>query len=148
MRAALYTRVSTEEQVKHGFSLGEQRRTLQQHTERQGWEVVEVVEDPGDSGANPNRPGLVRILELAETGKIDLVLSWKRDRLFRDLYHRRNFEQDLAEYGVRTVSLNDTGSRIGDKILDVLSEEEREQIRERTRAGQARQGAQGADARR
>ena len=135
MRAALYVRVSTEEQVKHGFSLDEQRRTLAAHAGRQGWEVVEVVEDPGDSGADPNRLGLVRILELAEAGKIDLVLSWKRDRLFRDLYYRRNFEQDLAEYGVRTVSLNDTGSRIGDKILDVLSEEEREQIRDRTRAG-------------
>ncbi len=63
------------------------------------------------------------------------MLTWKRDRLFRDIYHRRNFEQDLAEYGVHTVSLNDTGSRVGDKILDVLSEEEREQIKERTRIG-------------
>jgi site-specific DNA recombinase len=135
LRVVLYIRVSTEEQAKSGFSLPEQRRTLGQHAERQGWEVVEVVEDPGDSGADPNRPGLLRILELAQGGQIDLVLSWKRDRLFRDIYHRRNFEQDLAEYGVRTVSLNDTGSRIGDKILDVLSEEEREQIRERSRAG-------------
>ena len=90
---------------------------------------------PATPGRTQTGRDLVRILELAEAGKIDIVLSWKRDRLFRDLYHRRNFEQDLAEYGVRTVSLNDTGSRIGDKILDVLSEEEREQIRERTRAG-------------
>src|SRR5215210_1143020 len=112
-RVALYVRVSTEEQAKSGFSLPEQRRTLSEHAERQGWDVAEVVEDPGDSGADPNRPGLLRILELAEGGKIDLVLSWKRDRLFRDIYHRRNFEQDLAEYGVRTVSLNDTGSRVG-----------------------------------
>ena len=97
--------------------------------------MAETIEDPGDSGADPNRPGLLHILELAEGGAADVVLSWRRDRLFRDIYHRRNFEQDLAECGVRTVSLNDTGSRIGDKILDVLSEEEREQIRERTRAG-------------
>ena len=135
MRAVLYTRVSTEEQAKSGFSLPEQRRTLTEHAERQGWEVVEVVEDPGDSGADPSRPGLLRVLELAEAGKIDLVLSWKRDRLFRDIFDRRNFEQDLAEYNVHTLSLNDTGSRVGDKILDVLSEEEREQIRDRTRAG-------------
>jgi len=134
-RAAIYIRVSTEEQAKSGYSLPEQSRTLQQHTERMGWKVVEEISDPGDSGADPNRPGLLRVLELAETGAIDVVLSWKRDRLFRDIYHRRNFEQDLSEYGVHTVSLNDTGSRIGDKIMDVLSEEEREQIKERTRAG-------------
>jgi site-specific DNA recombinase len=135
MRVANYVRVSTEEQAKFGFSLDEQRRTLQQHADRQGWEVIEEVSDPGDSGADPDRPGLLRILELAEAGRVDLVLSWKRDRLFRDIYFRRNFEQDLAEYGVRTVSLNDTGSRVGDKIIDVLGEEEREQIKDRTRAG-------------
>lgn len=135
LQVALYVRVSTEEQVKSGFSLPEQRHTLSEHAARHDWEVVEVIEDPGDSGADPNRPGLLRILELAEAGKINLVLSWKRDRLFRDIYHRRNFEQDLAEYGVRTVSLNDTGSRVGDKILDVLSEEEREQFRDRSRLG-------------
>ena len=70
-RVCLYIRVSTEEQAKSGFSLPEQRRTLTEHAERQGWEVVEVVEDPGDSGADPNRPGLLRILELAEAGRID-----------------------------------------------------------------------------
>src|SRR5215212_2170993 len=130
-RVALYIRVSTEEQAKSGYSLPEQFRTLTEYTARQGWEVVEAIEDAGDSGADPNRPGLLRILELAEGGKIDLVLSWKRDRLFRSIYDRRNFDRDLSECGVYTVSLNDTNSRVGDKILDVLSEEEREQIKDR-----------------
>src|SRR5919112_3277357 len=142
-RIALYIRVSTEEQAKSGYSLPEQLRTLSEYAARQGWEVVEVIEDAGDSGADPNRPGLLRILELVEDGMIDLVLSWKRDRLFRDIYHRRNFEQDLAEYGVHTLSLNDTGSRVGDKILDVLSEEEREQIKERSRAGKLGKAREG-----
>lgn len=134
-RVVLYTRVSTEEQARSGFSLPEQSHALRQHAGRMEWEIVAEISDPGDSGADPNRPGLLRVLELAERGAVDFVVSWKRDRLFRDLYHRRNFEQDLAECGVRTVSLNDTGSRIGDKIMDVLSEEEREQIKDRTRAG-------------
>lgn len=135
MRVALYTRVSTDEQAKHGYSLDEQSRALKQHAERTGWEVVEEVSDPGNSGADPFRPGIRRLAELAEAGEIDVVLSWKRDRLFRNIVDRRDFEQDLAENGVRAVSLNDTGSRVGDKILDVLSEEEREQIKDRTRAG-------------
>ena len=134
-RVVLYTRVSTDEQARSGFSLPEQTRTLRQHAERSGWEIVEEVSDPGNSGADPFRPGIRRLAELAETGKVDVVLSWKRDRLFRSIVDRRNFEQDLAEYGVRAVSLNDTGSRVGDKIMDVLSEEEREQIKDRTRAG-------------
>lgn len=143
LRVAPYIRVSTEEQAKFGFSMDEQDRVLREHVARHKWKVVEVVADPGDSGADPERPGLLRILELVLASEIDLVLTWKRDRLFRDIYHRRNFEQDLAEYGVRMVSLNDTGSRVGDNILGVLSEEEREQIKERTRAdkrGKARKG--------
>jgi site-specific DNA recombinase len=134
-RVALYIRVSTEEQAKSGYSLPEQRRTLDEHTARQGWEAVEEIADEGNSGANPYRPGIRRIRELAEEGAIDAVLAWKRDRLFRSLRDRQDLEEDLSEYGVRLVSLNDTNSRVGDKILDVLSEEEREQIRERSRAG-------------
>ena len=53
-RVALYIRVSTEEQAKSGYSLPEQLRTLSEYAARQGWEVVEVIEDAGDSGADPN----------------------------------------------------------------------------------------------
>lgn len=97
--------------------------------------MVEVVGDPGDSGANPNRAGLMRLLKLAEAGRIDVVVSLWRDRLFRDIYARRGFEQDLAEFGVRTLALNDTGSRIGDGVLDLLAEQQREDIAWKVRNG-------------
>src|SRR5215210_1440782 len=134
-RVALYTRVSTEEQAKSGYSLPEQRRTLTEYAASQGWEVAEAIEDAGDSGADPNRPGLLRILELAEGGQIVAALAWKRDRFFRDLYLRRGFEQDLYEHGVKLVALNDTGDFFGDTVMDALGEQERQQIAERTRAG-------------
>src|SRR5215208_1419418 len=134
-RVALYIRVSTEEQAKSGYSLPEQLRTLTEYAARQGWDVAEAIEDAGDSGADPNRPGLLRILELAEGAKIDAALAWKRDRFFRDLYLRRGFEQDLYEHGVKLVALNDTGDFFGDTVMDALGEQERRQIAERTRAG-------------
>ena len=134
-RVALYIRVSTEEQANSGYSLPEQRRTLEQYAERLGWQIIDVVADEGDSGANPNRSGLLRILELAETGAIDAALAWRRDRWFRDIFLRRGFEQDLYEYGVNLLALNDTGNPITDGMIDLLGEEERKEIAERTRKG-------------
>ena len=82
-RAALYCRVSTDEQAKSGYSIDDQKRTLLDHAERGGYKVLQPIEDDGWSGATPDRPGIRRIYELAEAGEIDVVLATKRDRYFR-----------------------------------------------------------------
>ncbi len=102
-RAVLYVRVSTDEQVEHGFSIPEQKRDLLAHAEREGWSVVDMIVDEGHSGAVGIRPGLDRIKELADAGAIDVVLAKKRDRLFRSRYYRMGYEQDLKERGVKLV---------------------------------------------
>lgn len=134
-RAALYTRVSTDEQVEHGYSLSGQERELRELATSEGWRVVEVIEDDGYSGADPYRPGLRRVLELAEAGELDVVVAAKRDRLFRSRFYRLSFERDLKEYGVRLLALNDTGHKIGDGVLDDFAEWEREEIAGRLHGG-------------
>lgn len=134
-RAALYTRVSTDEQVEHGYSLGGQTRRLTEHARSEGWTVVDVIEDDGYSGADPFRPGLRRVMELAENGLVDVVVAAKRDRLFRSRYYRLAYERDLQELGVRLLALNDTGHKIGDGVLDDFSEWEREEIASRLHGG-------------
>ena len=49
MRAAVYTRVSSNEQAE-GYSLRQQREAVETYCKEQGWEVVEFIEDV-DSGA-------------------------------------------------------------------------------------------------
>ena len=58
-RAAIYVRVSTDSQT-----IENQLRELRQVAERRGWEVVEVYNDAGISGAKgrENRPGLDLLL--------------------------------------------------------------------------------------
>jgi predicted site-specific integrase-resolvase len=82
-RAILYTRVSTDEQARSGYSIPDQLKELRGHAVREGYQVVEEIEDEGYSGADPYRPGLQRVMQLAETGEIDVVIAAKRDRLFR-----------------------------------------------------------------
>jgi site-specific DNA recombinase len=53
-RAVLYARVSTDEQARSGFSLAQQLEALRQHAAREGYEVLEEVSDPGQSGALPS----------------------------------------------------------------------------------------------
>ncbi|MDQ3302829.1 MAG: recombinase family protein [Actinomycetota bacterium] len=134
-RVALYARVSTEEQVEHGYSLPAQVRKLKEHAAGEGWQVVDVIEDDGYSGGDPYRPGLRRVLELAEAGEVDVVIAAKRDRLFRSRLYRLTFERDLKEFGVELLALNDTGHKIGDGVLDDFAEWEREEIASRLHGG-------------
>ena len=50
MRAALYIRVSTDEQAKSGYSIPDQLQELQRHAQNRGYEVVEELVDDGYSG--------------------------------------------------------------------------------------------------
>ena len=79
-RAALYIRVSTDPQAEKGQSIPEQRRQLDAAAVVRGYEVLEVLIDDGYTGTAPQRPGYLRMLELAEAGAIDVVLAAKRDR--------------------------------------------------------------------
>lgn len=142
-RAVLYVRVSTEEQVKRGFSVADQARELDAYAASCGLIVVERVRDEGYSGASPDRPGLARVMDLAEAGKIDAVVAVKRDRLFRSRLYRLLYEQDLEELGVRLVAINDTGHKLSDALQDELAAYERDQITERTNAGKRQKAREG-----
>jgi Resolvase, N terminal domain len=51
-RAILYARVSTDEQARTGYSLAQQLEALREYAAREGYEVLEQVSDPGQSGAS------------------------------------------------------------------------------------------------
>jgi hypothetical protein len=63
-RAILYARVSTDEQARSGHSLAQQLEALREYATREGYEVLEEVQDPGQSGASLERPGMDRVRDL------------------------------------------------------------------------------------
>jgi len=142
-RAALYVRVSTDEQVESGYSIPDQKRDMLAYAEQQGWSVVEVIVDEGHSGAVGVRPGLDRIMALAEAGKIDVVLAKKRNRLFRDRYIRMGYERALLEHNVRLVALDDAGHRLADAVMDEFGDWYREEVTKNTVAGRLEKARQG-----
>jgi predicted site-specific integrase-resolvase len=83
-RAILYARVSTDEQVRSGYSLAQQIEALRAYAAREGYEVLEEVSDPGQSGASLERPGMDRVRDLVANGDVSVVLAQDRDRISRE----------------------------------------------------------------
>ena len=86
-RAALYIRVSTDEQARHGYSLGAQKEDLEEYAKRHGYAIVDYYIDDGASARKryTTRKELVRLLEDVKAGKIDLILFIKLDRWIRNI---------------------------------------------------------------
>ena len=118
-KAVGYIRVSTEEQATNGHGLEVQDRAIRSFAESQGYTLIDVVSDPGVSGAKrpEDRPGFQRIIELAKARKFSVLLLWKFDRLARNLLFSVTTVDDLKEqYGVVLRSVTepiDTASPMG-----------------------------------
>jgi DNA invertase Pin-like site-specific DNA recombinase len=82
-QAILYCRVATDEQVRNGYSLAQQLEGLREYAAREGYEVLEEVSDPGQSGASLERPGMDRMRDLVAAGGVSVVLAQDRDRFVR-----------------------------------------------------------------
>src|SRR5712691_7385729 len=78
MRAALYARVSTEEQ-REKQSIETQIHFAQQQCEREGVRLIQVYRDEGVSGTVPfeSRPSGKRLLADARAGTFETVLLYK-----------------------------------------------------------------------
>ena len=77
-RAILYARVSTDEQARSGYSLAQQIEALRGYAAREGYEVLEEVQDAGQSGASLERPGMDRVRDLVAAGGVSAVLAQDR----------------------------------------------------------------------
>src|SRR5215210_1621930 len=147
-RAILYARVSTDEQARSGYSLAQQIEALREHAAREGYEVLEEVQDPGQSGASLERPGMDRVRDLVAAGGVSVVLAQDRDRFAREPAYHYLLRREFEEHGCELRSLNDRGDGspegdLTDGILDQLAKYERAKIAERTRRGMMRKAREG-----
>ncbi len=147
-RAILYARVSTDEQARSGYSLAQQLEALREYASCKGYEVLEEVTDPGQSGASLARPGLDRVRNLVATGGVSIVLAQDRDRFAREPAYHYLLKREFAEYGTKIKALNDRGDdspegQLTDNVLDVLAKFERAKTAERTRRGKLRKAREG-----
>jgi site-specific DNA recombinase len=146
--AILYARVSTDEQVRTGYSLRQQIERLRDLAASEGYEVLEEVTDPGQSGASLERPGMDRLRDLVSEGGVSIVLAQDRDRFSREPAYHFLLKREFEEQGCKIRALNDQGDdspegELTDGILDQLAKYERAKISERTRRGKLRKAKEG-----
>ena len=84
-RCAIYTRVSTDAQMEVEFNSCEAQedRIRSFIASQEGFILAKVYSDPGFTGANVARPGLQSILADVKAGLLDMVITYKIDRLTR-----------------------------------------------------------------
>ncbi|KKC24577.1 recombinase family protein [Sphingomonas sp. SRS2] len=144
IRCAIYTRKSTEEGLDQEFnSLDAQREACAAYIMSQrheGWTLVpDYYDDGGFTGGNMDRPGLKQLLADVETGKVDVIVVYKVDRLTRALSDFAKIVDVLDAAGASFVSITqsfNTTTSMGRLTLNVLlsfAQFEREVISERVR---------------
>lgn len=137
MRAAIYIRVSTQDQ-----SLDLQRTELTRFAKARGWKITRIYDDKA-TGTNGNRPRLKELMTAASGREFDVLLIWKLDRLFRSIKGLVTTIQDFQALGIAFVSLKDQidlstpSGRLMLHILGAFGEFEASLIKERVIAGLA-----------
>jgi site-specific DNA recombinase len=148
--AALYVRVSTEEQARQGFSLAAQEDALKNYATALGYAVFKIYKDEGKSAKDiKHRPALQELLKHASEKQFNALFVYKLDRFSRSLKDLILTIEKLKEQGVDFISLQDkieTASASGKLMFHIISsfaEFERDIISERTTFGMAEKAKEG-----
>ena len=140
-RCAIYTRVSTANQAEVEYNSCEAQRDkiLSYVKSQEDLEVYKEYSDPGFTGADVDRPAMQELLKDISQRKIDMVLTYKIDRLTRSSKDFYTLIEFFEKYGVSFVSVSehfDTSSASGRLLRNIMltfAQFEREMTAERTK---------------
>lgn len=139
---AMYLRVSTLDQARNGYGLGDQEVQCKKYIDLYYPEDdVEIYKDDGYSAKNLERPEMARMLEDMKSGKIHTIITFKLDRLTRNVVDTYKLIKQVMAYDCSLVAVVDrlditsANGRMFVGLLSLISQWEREVISERTIAG-------------
>ncbi len=147
--AAIYIRVSTQDQAQHGFSLDAQEDSLQNYAKALGYEIFKIYRDEGKSAKDLNRPEMINLLRDAEERKFQAIFIYKLDRFSRSLKDLILTIDRLKEWRIDFISMQDkieTASASGKlmfQIIGAFAEFERNIIGDRTTFGMQKKAKDG-----
>lgn len=142
IRAGLYIRVSTDEQVLHGLSLENQKDALTAYAKAHNMQIVDVYADEGITArkALNKRLQFQRLIKDVQAGKIDLILVTKLDRWFRNIKDYHNTQEILEKHNCnwRTIyesyDTSTSSGRLHINIMLSVNQDECDRTSERIKA--------------
>lgn len=139
LRAALFARVSTDEQAKFGHSIPAQKERLTEYCKANRLRIVDYYVDEGISGgiSYKKRPEMMRLLKDVEAGKIDTIVFVKLDRWFRSVKEYYLVQEILDKNKVswrctdEEFSTDTASGQLSINLFLSIAENERARTRER-----------------
>ena len=139
--AGIYIRVSTFDQVREGFSLGEQEERLKEFCKFKRYNIYKVYQDAGISAKNDKRPAYQEMIEDVKKGNINVIVALKLDRLTRSVYDIEKLMKFVNDYECDIDCMADesntttSNGRMVMRIMTSVSQNEIEKCSERTKFG-------------
>lgn len=150
MNIAIYARVSTEEQAKHGYSLEHQLTTCKEQAYKDNTDeyilFTEYIDD-GFSGEFIERPLLSKLREDVHSAFIEKVYCYDPDRLSRTLMHQLILDEELNKKS-KLIFVNGEYEKTPEgklfyQLRGAVAEFEKAKINERMSNGRKTKGKKG-----
>lgn len=154
-----YIRVSTVNQVKEGYSLGEQLDEIEKYCAANGFNLIHTFSDEGKSGAKTDedetkidRDGLQNMLYMIKEGDIQYIVVLSTNRLWRSdavkfLIHRelKRYSVDVKAIDRPTYSIytNDPNGYLMNGVFELLDTYERMEISMKLKRGRRKKAEGG-----
>ena len=139
--AGLYPRVSTDDQVREGFSLDEQEKEMKKLCMYKNYQIYKVYRKEGVSAKNMNRPKFQEMIQDLKDGKINRIIVYKLDRLTRSIQDLEVICKLIEKYHCSLDSVSEeinTDTATGVffiRMTTILAQLEIERTSERTKFG-------------
>ncbi|WCM61379.1 recombinase family protein [Paenibacillus polymyxa] len=154
-----YIRVSTQGQVKEGYSLAYQRDEIEEYCQRQGFNLLQIYEDAGISGAKVDenaleveREGFRDMLDGLSANQVQYVIVLNTNRLWRSDIVKVLVHRELKRYGADVKSIEQPSYSIYKKdpsdfllngLMELLDEYQRLEITMKLGRGRNKKALQG-----
>jgi DNA invertase Pin-like site-specific DNA recombinase len=138
--AAIYVRVSTEEQGDRNLSLPAQLAACRRLAEERGWSVVHEYRDVA-SAKSDRREGFQALIADAARGHFQVVIVFKYSRFARNDFDSQLYEAELNRRGITLVSATEpvdastSAGWLSKRMMQIIAEFENRQKADFVRAG-------------
>lgn len=142
MNVAIYVRVSTQEQKRHGISVDAQEAVCRAWVAENRHRLVGVYNDAGLSARAKysKRSAMLRLIDDIRAGKVDLIVFTKLDRWFRNVADYYEVQAILEEHHVKWRALQEdyetetASGRFKVNIMLAVAQDEADRTSERIKA--------------
>jgi site-specific DNA recombinase len=149
MKAALYVRVSTDDQAEEGYSIDAQKNQLTDYCKKNDINIYKIYSDEGISGQKENRPQFQEMIKDAKAKLFNIILVHKYDRFARKVELSQRIKGQLSKCGVNVISITEPiedspmgffvsglHELLAEYYVKNLAQEVKKGMRERVRQGQ------------